>query len=227
MIEIPHWIQVFVLVGIALVVIVVPIKILYEMTKDSRERVRRFRDLGDRLKERFGEVEAYRTMFGTSRIRFKHEGRPATIFQPMDDEILIELDTSVRPKFPVLIRTRGSLTPRFKMMWDPLKMLSLIPTHDPLIDDSIVIYSTPLFGNFLREAALDGIPAGGKPTGLAESLVILRKMPGVRRFEVLFSPSSGVQLRFKLRAEDMLHRPEELESAVHHAFQLYDLLVLY
>jgi hypothetical protein len=192
MIEVPHWVQVFVLVGIALVVIVVPIRILYEMTKDSRERNRRFKDLADRLKERFGGVEAHRTVFGLSRISFQHEGRPATVWQPADDEIL----------------------PR-------------VMTHDPLIDESIALYATPLFGNYLREATLDGIPAEGKPTGLAESLVILRKMPGVRRFELRMSPSSGFRLSFKLRADDLLYRPEELESAIHHAFQLYDLLVMY
>ncbi|HVE42598.1 MAG TPA: hypothetical protein VNM14_22150, partial [Planctomycetota bacterium] len=68
MIEIPHWVQVFVLVGIALVVIIVPIRILYEMTKDTRERNRRFKDLADRLGERFGGVEARRSVFGLARI---------------------------------------------------------------------------------------------------------------------------------------------------------------
>ena len=88
MIDVPHWVQVFVLVGIALVVIVVPIRILYEMTKDSRDRSKRFQDLSDRLREKFGGVEAHRTIFGMSRIEFKHEGRPATVYQPADDEIM-------------------------------------------------------------------------------------------------------------------------------------------
>ena len=227
MIEVPHWVQIFVLVGIALVVIVVPVRILYEMTKDSRERSRRFKDLADRLKEQFGGVETYRTVFGTSRIHFKHDGRPATVYQPADDEILIQLEPKVAPTFHVIARTRGPLTPPIAVMWESFRLLSRIQTHDPLIDDSIALYATPIFGSYLREAALDGIPAEGKPTGLAESLVILRKMPGVRRFELRMSPSGGFRLSFKLRADDMLYRPEELESAVHHAFQLYDLLVLY
>jgi len=227
MIEIPHWVQVFVLVGIALVVIVVPIRILYEMTKDSRERDRRFKDLADRLKERFGGVEAHRTVFGLSRISFQHEGRPATVWQPADDEILIQLEPKVQPRFHVIARTLGTFTPAIAVMWESLKVLPRIVTHDPLIDESIALYATPLFGNYLREAALDGIPAEGKPTGLAESLVILRKMPGVRRFELRMSPGAGFRLSFKLRADDLLYRPEELESAIHHAFQLYDLLVMY
>jgi hypothetical protein len=227
MIEVPHWVQIFVLVGIALVVIVVPIRILYEMTKDSRERSRRFQDLSDRLKERFGAVESHRTVFGMSRIAFKHEGRPATVYQPSDDEILIQLEPKITPRFHVIARTRGVLTPAVAVMWESFRVLPRILTFDPLIDDSIALYATPLFGSYLREAALDGIPAEGKPTGLAESLVILRKMPGVRRFELRMSPAGGFRLSFKLRSDDMLYRPEELESAVHHAFQLYDLLVMY
>lgn len=227
MIEIPHWVQLFVLVGIALVVIVVPIRILYEMTKDSRDRSRRFKDLADRLKERFGGIEVQRTLFGMSRIRFTHEGRPALVVQPAEDEILIQLEPQVEPKFHVIARTRGTLVPPVAVVWESFRVLPRILTHDPLIDESIALYASPTFGNYLREAALDGLPAEGKPTGLAESLVILRKMPGVRRFELRMSPAGGFRLSFKLRADDLIYRPEELESAVYHAFRLYDLLVLY
>ncbi len=227
MIEIPHWIQIFVLVGIALVVVVVPVKILYEMTKDSRDRSKRFHDLTDRLRERFGGVESHRSMFGPPRIQIKHEGRPATVYPSADDEILISLEPQVSPKFHVIARTRGALTPRFAMMWESMKLLPRVVTHDPLIDDSIALYASPAFASYLREATLDGIPAEGKPTGLAESLVILRKLPGVRRFELRMSPSTGFRILFKLRADDLLYRPEELESAVHHAFALYDALVMY
>jgi len=216
----------FVLIGIALVVIVVPIRILYEMTKDSRERSRRFQDLADRLKEKFGTVEPHRTMFGMSRIAFQHEGRPAAVYQPSDDELLIQLEPKIEPKFHVIARTRRALTPPLALMWESFRILPRILTHDPLIDDSIALYATPSFGSYLREAALDGLPAEGKPTGLAESLVILRSMPGVRRFELRMSPAGGFRVSFRLRSDDLLHRPEGLESAIHHAFQLYDLLVL-
>jgi hypothetical protein len=208
-------------------VVVVPIRILYEMTKDSRDRNKRFQDLADRLKEKFGTVDAHRTIFGMSRIEFKHDGRPASVYQPGDDEILIQLEPKIEPKFHLIARTRGALTPPVAMMWESFRILPRILTHDPLIDDTIALYATPIFGSYIREAALDGIPAEGKPTGLAESLVILRKMPGVRRFELRMSPSAGFRLSFRLRTDDLLYRPEELESAVHHAFQLYDLLVLF
>src|SRR4029453_14752171 len=100
-------------VGIALVVIIVPIRILYEMTKDSRERNQRFKDLADRLKERFGGAEAHRTvfrlpaapLFAPPRSPFPPKAPPATIFQPADDEIMIHLEPKVQPKFDVIIRT--------------------------------------------------------------------------------------------------------------------------
>jgi len=157
MIDVPHWVQVFVLVGIALVVIVVPIRILYEMTKDSRDRNRRFQDLADRLREKFGGVEAHRTIFGMSRIEFKHEGRPATVYQPADDEIMIQLEPRIEPKFHVIARTLGPLSPGFAVMWESFRILPRIMTFDPLIDDSIAIYATPIIGGYLREAAIDGI----------------------------------------------------------------------
>ncbi len=226
MIEIPHWIQIFVLLGIALVIIVVPIRILFEMTKDSRDRGRRFNEFSDRLKEKYTGVDVQRTMFGHSRIRFKHEDRPVAVSQTADDEILIQLEPKIAPKFHVIARTRGLVNPPVVMMWESFRVLSRILTRDPLIDDSVALYATPIFGSYLREVALDGISAEGKPTGLTESLVILRKMPGVKSFELRMSPSGGFRLSFRLGSDDLLYRPEELESAVHHAFQLYDLLVL-
>ncbi len=227
MIEVPHWIQVSVLLGVALVVIVVPIRILYEMTKDSRARSKRSQDLTQRIRERFQEVSRHPGVFGQERIEFKYEGRSATILQPADDQIMIRLEPKIEPKFHLIARTRGSMTPEVKIMWDSLRVLSRIRTNDPLIDESVAIYATPIFGNYLREALLDGIPAEGKPTGLAESLVILRRMPGIRWFELRMSPGGGFALTFSLEADDLLYRPDELEAAVHHVFQLYDVLVMY
>ena len=227
MIEIPHWIQISVLLGVALVVIVVPIRILYEMTKDARTRSKRFQDLSDRIRERFQEVQRFPGVFGAARIKFQYEGRAATVSQPADDQIQIRLEPKVEPKFHLIARSRGRLTPAVTMMWDSFRLLSRILTHDPLIDESVALYATPVFGNYLRDALLDGIPAEGKPTGLAESLVILQRMPGIRWFELRMSPGGGFNLIFALRTDDMLYRPDELESAVHHAFQLYDQLVLY
>jgi hypothetical protein len=225
-IEIPHWIQVFVLVGVALVVLIVPIKILWEMTKGSRDRTRKADDLAARLKERFGGVRMEGGILGPHRVHLTSEGRPAIVFQPEPDELVIRLEPKIAPKFHFVARTRGAMSLRFTVMWESLRFLPRCRTFDPLIDESIDLYASGTFGAYLRELALDGLPAGGKPTGLAESLIVLRRLPGVRRFELRMSPSGGFRLSFLLRADDLLYRADELEAAVHHAFRLYDFLVL-
>jgi hypothetical protein len=219
MIEIPTWIQAFVLAGVVLVALVVPFRILYEMTKESRDRTRRLQDLTDRLKERFDAVRLNRSFFGLRSIRFTHEGRPVTLLQPARDEFLIRLESKVEPKFHAIMRTRSPMDPPFTFMRESIRFLRRIRMGDPLIDDLMAIYATPIFGGYLRESMLD------KPTGLAESLVVLRRMVGVRRFELRISPTGGFRVKF--RADDLLNRPDDLESAVHHAFRIYDLLVLY
>lgn len=221
--NIPVWIQVFVLGGIALVALLVPAKILLELTKTSRDRTRRARDLADRLRERFGGVSFERGFFGPHRIRFTLEGRAAIVSMPEDDELEVRLDPKIAPGFPLVARTRGAVELPF--VFEGFRMLPRLRTFDSLIDESISIYATGVFAGYVREAALDGLPAGEKPKGLAESLFILRKLPGVRTFELRMSPGRGFRLRFDLRTEDLIHRPDELESVVHHAFKLYDLLV--
>ena len=191
--QIPTWIQVFVLTGIGVVILLVPLKVLFEMTKGARDRMRRVHDLADRLKERFGGVRLERGIFGPSRIHFTHEGRPAKIFQPEEDELILRLEPKVQPKSLVIIETRGAIDWKFAFMWDSFRFLPRILTHDPLIDDTLAIYATGGFGSYLRELALDGIPAQGKPTGLAESLVVLRRLPGVRRFQFRMSPGGGIR----------------------------------
>ena len=222
-VDIPVWIQAFVLGGIALVTLLVPAKILLELTKTSRDRTRRARDLADRLRERFGGVRFERGFFGPHRVRFTLEGRPAVVTMPDEDEIEIRLETTIAPAFPLVARTRGAVA--WPVAFEGFRMLPMLRTFDPLIDESIAIYATGAFAGYVREAALDGLPAGEKPRGVAESLFVLRKLPGVRTFELRMSPRAGFRLRFDLRTEDLIHRPDELESAVHHAFQLYDALV--
>ena len=223
---IPTWIQAFVMIGIGLVVVLVPIKVLFEMTKGARNRMSKLRDFADRLKERFGAVRVERAVLGPSLVRFTHEGRPAVFARPEEDEIILRLDPKARPGSCLIVETLGGIDWGFAMLWDSFRVLRRVRTHDPLIDESLAIYATGAFGAYLRELTLDGIPAQGKPTGLAESLVVLRRLPGVSRMKLILSPSGGFRLALRLRADDILYRPDELESVVHHAWHLYDLLVM-
>ncbi len=222
---IPPWIQAFVIGGIALVILVVPLKVVWEMTKGSRDRTARLRALADRLKERFGAVSFGWGILDRDRIHFTHEGRPTCVVQPDEDEIEIRLEPKVAPGFHVVVRTRGRFA--WPIAWESFRPLPRVLTHDPLIDESMAIYASGTFAGYIRDLALQGMPAGGKPEGLAESLIILRRLPGVEKFEFRMSPGGGFRVWFRLRTDDLVYRPDEMESAVHHAFRLYDLLVLF
>lgn len=222
--QVPAWIQLFVLGGIVVLTVVVPLKVLFEMTRSSRERTRKGKELAARLRERFGEAAYEGGFLVPPRIRVSHEGRKAVVIPEDEEELRVRLDVPIAPKFPLVARTKGAVV--FPFAFEGWRLLPRLKTFDPLLDDSIAVYADGVFGAYVRELALDGLPAGSKPNGLAESLIVLRRLPGVRSFEVRMSPSGGFRLRFELRAGDLLYRPDELESAVHHAFALYDRLVL-
>ena len=222
-VDIPTWVQTFVIVGIAFVILVVPIRVLYAMTRTSRDRMRRVQDLADRLRERFTEVAVERRLLGPHRIKFKAEGRLVSAALPEDDVLELRLDARIAPPFPFIARTRGAMTP--SMAFEGFRMLPRMRTFDALIDDSVAIYATGAFAGYVREAALAGLQAGEKPQGIAESLLILRRLPGIRRFDLRMSRGGGFRIRFDLRSEDLLYRPDELEAAVHHFFALYAQLV--
>lgn len=224
-IDIPLWIQIFVVTGILLVIFVVPLRILWEMTKGGRERRQKVEQFADRLRERFDEVEIKRSLFGTDVLRFKHEGRPVAILLPEPEEILLRLEVKIQPKFPCVIRTKSGIVWPFAC--EGAQLLSRVPIHEPVLDDAVLVYSTSVFGGFLREMAQDSLRATGKPAGLTESIVVLRRSPGVRSFRLMMSESGGFRVRFRLRTEDLLYRPDELEAVIHHTMALYDALVLY
>ncbi len=226
MIEIPGWIQTFVIAGIGLLAVVIPVRVIWGLTRGARERARKLADLAGRLKGRFENVRIEGRLMGPQRILLRHEGRPAAIARPRDGEVAIRVEPGAAPAAHAILRSRGRTCWPFAWMGESLRFLPRVRLADPLIDESIAIYARGAFGAYLRDLALGGAAGEEKPEGLAESLVVLRRMPGTERFEVRLSPSGGFRLRFRLRADDLLYRPEDVESAVHHAFRLYDLLAM-
>jgi hypothetical protein len=225
MLDIPLWIQIFVVAGIVLIIFVVPIRILWEMTRGARDRKRRVQEFADRLREKFAGVEIKKSVLGPDKIAFKHEDRKLTMQFPEDDEVLLSFDVNIAPKFPLVIKTKGGI--EWPVAWEGFRCLGRIRIYDPVLDDYVLIYSTPLFGAYLREAAQAAIPLQGKPKGITESIVILRRVPGVRKFRLTMSESRGFRIWFRLRTQDLVYRPDELEAVIHHAGRLYDALVLY
>lgn len=225
-IGIPVWIQVFVLGGIALLLVGVPARVLWGMTRRSRERARRLRDLADRLRGHLQDVRLEGGFPGARRIRAAHEGRPLALALPSPSELLLRLEPGRAPAARLIVRTRGRWDWPWAVLWDPPGFLRRTRTGDPLVDETLAVYASPALGSWIRELALSGTDPRIQPSPLVESLVLLRRLPGVERMELRISPAGGFLLRLRLRSEDLLYRPEDLESAAHHAFRLFDLLAM-
>lgn len=223
---IPGWIQLFVLGGIALLLIVVPARVLWGMTRRSRERARRLRDLAERLCGHLQDVRLEGGIPAAPRIRATHEGRPLTLTLPSPYELRLRLEPGRSPAARLILRTRGRWDWPWAVQWVPPRWLRRARTGDPLVDETLVIYASPALGSWIRELALRESDPRGNPSALVESLVVLRRLPGVAKMELRISPSGGFLLRLRLRSEDLLYRPEDLESAAHHAFRLFDLLAM-
>ncbi len=218
--HIPAWLPYFVFGGIAFIVIIVPLKFLWEATKGRRERSHKIEKFIDRLRERFAEVVLHRGIFGPSRVTLKHESRKLTIWISDVDELVVQLDENIGCPFAGVIKTRG----RFRTKWAMIGMriLPLFETHDAMIDDAVAIYTSGPFGGYLYELVHSSINLEGKPSGVAESLIVLRRAPGVKSFRLWMTPGGPLRFRVRMHAEDLLFRPDQMETIVHHLHQLYD-----
>jgi hypothetical protein len=222
--EIPDWIETFVLVGIGLLIVAVPVRVVYEMTRGSRDRTRRLKDLAERLRERFGSVRLESTFLGPPYLRLESEGRPAILSLPAEDAVAVRLDPGPDPVVRALFRTRRPVRSPFAFTTDGWRVLERVPVADPLVDGAADVYADGGIAAAIRELLSDGVPGSPAPSPLAESLIVLARLPGVREFRLKVSPRGDSRALFRLRAEDLLHRPDEMESAVHHAFRIHDLL---
>ncbi|HXG60939.1 MAG TPA: hypothetical protein VNO22_06185 [Planctomycetota bacterium] len=222
--EIPDGIETFVLVGIGLVILAVPVRVVYEMTRGSRDRTRRLRDLADRLRGRFDSVRMESTFLGPPHLRLVHEGRPAVLFLPAEDAVAVRLDPGPDPIVRAIFRSRRPVRPPWAFAAEGWRVLGRVPSAEPLVDEAADIYADAAAAATIRELLTDGAPESAAPSPLVESLVVLSRLPGVRDFRLKISPRGDSRALFRLRTEDLIHRPDEMESAVHHAFRLHDLL---
>src|SRR5262245_25571680 len=132
--RVPEWIQYFVLAGIGLVVIAVPLRIIWAATRGLRKHNDKMDEFADRLRERFNEVQVKRAIIGPTCVHFKHENRKATVTVHGDEDIVVRLDESISAKFPVVVKTQR----RFLLPWAlvGLRVLPRIRTFDALVDDA-------------------------------------------------------------------------------------------
>lgn len=202
---VPDWIQSFVIGGLVLLAIVVPIRVIWEMTSGSRRRRERMRRLAERLEERFGPVLQER-----GGLAFEHEGRGVRLLSPSEDRLEFRIDEPLSPRFPVCFRRGGR-----PFSWTG----SRVRLADRLAD-GWRIWSTPGFGAYLEDLA-DAVP--DQPAPFVAALAALRGLPGLRGAELSLSPRSGVRMR--LDGRDLHYRPDLVETALHQARRIHRELV--
>jgi len=147
-----------------------------------------------------------------------------TLFFPGEDEILLRLETELHCPLPCVLRSKGGM--EWPFAFEGWRFLRRFRTHEPLLDENVLIYAAPVFGRYIRDLAVDGVQLEGKPRGITESLVVLHRTPGLRRFCLRISGTGGFRIRLKLRTEDLRYRPDEMEAVVHHAIRIFDALVV-
>jgi hypothetical protein len=202
---VPDWIQSFVLYGLILLAIVVPIRVAWEMTSGERRRRERIRRLAERLEERFGPVLQER-----GGLRFEHEGRSVRLRSPTEDRLEFRLEEALAPRVPVRFRLRG---------WPWAWTGTPVRLPDRLAE-GWRIRSTPGFGAYLEDLA-DAVP--DQPAPFVAALAALRALPGLTSADLSLSPRSGIRLR--LDGRDLHYRPDLVEAALHQARRIHRELV--
>lgn len=223
--RIPDWIPIFVMAGVGLVVVAVPLRLLWKATRGLRARGEKLEQFADRLRERFNEVSLSRGLIGPSSISFKHERRRVCVTVHDPRRVTVRMDETPTPKFACVMTTNRRFLPPLALAG--LRLLPRIRTFDPLLDDAVAIYATPVFGSYLRDMITDAVTIEGKPSGLPESLICLRRLSGVRKFRLWTAPEGAMAVRLSLRTEDFFFRADLVESVVHHMGAIYDKIVKY
>ncbi len=223
--RIPEWIQIFVLVGIGFVLIAVPLRIIWAATKGARAHAEKMDQFGDRLRERFNEVKAHRGIIGPTSFTFKHEGRRYSVTVHDMKSLVMRLEDTPSPKLPCVIKTKGRCVLPWAMVG--LRVLPRVEMYDSTMDDAVIFYAGPIFGSYVRDSITDAVTIEGKPSSIVESVIVLRRLAGVRKFRLWTVPEGAMCVKLALRTEDVFYRPDALESVAHHMAQLYDRFVKY
>lgn len=223
--RIPEWVQLFVLAGIGLVIVAVPLRLIWAATRGARLHGEKMDQFADRLRERFNEVKVHRGIIGPASFSFKHERRKFAVTVHDMRSLVVRLDESPSPKLPCVVTTKGRFTPPWAMLG--LRVLPRVEMCDSLVDDAVAFYADAAFGGFVRDMITDAATIEGKPSGIVDSLTVIRRLAGVRKFRLAMVPEGAMSLRLKLRTEDVFYRPDALESACHHMGELYDRFVKY
>ncbi len=171
-----------------------------------------------RLREVFREVSPRRGL-GAPAIDFKDKGRACRLVLHSARKLSVEMEIQPDVPLPVVIRSRKWL--KIWPVLHGLEALERVVLADAVVDDQVELYANGMFAAFIQDRVMEQVPLDGPPTGLGESLLVLSATPGVRSYEVRFEPGGRDRLHLKLRTEDLLYRPEDLESLLHHVANLH------
>ena len=112
--------------------------------------------------------------------------------------------------------------------WSPLAWAGMTPIarRRPAWDrdGDCSFYLPPTLHGYL--SALDEGPSAGSGQGggIEASLTVLRSLPGVKRFRIECDSIGLVAATLKLDSDDLMARPDRLESLLHHVRQVRMLL---
>lgn len=221
----PDWAYWFLLGGIGLVVVAVPVRILWKATRGRRAYSTRLDHLAVRLRETFSEVVVRRPLLSAATVDFKFERRKVSMVVKSAKHLILTIDEE--PDVPLAVVLRSARWMKILSVMEGWEVLSPVPTGDPMLDMDVELYANGIFAGFLRDKILGETPMEGPPTGLAESLIIIKGTPGVKKFYLRFSPRTGTTLDLRLSTEDLFYRSEDLESLLHHVHVFHDFIVNY
>ena len=207
--------------SVLLLLVTIPLGLLWRAIRASRESDERLGRLAERLREKFGEVTPRRPFFGPPRISFKVEGRQAHIEISDPRRLRLRVEESPGVPLPVVIRSRGW------SLWPAGGSLQRLASGDALIDDSMEIFAAPTFAGFLSDRFLDGQGGETSRSEFGDSLIVLKSLSGVKKFEFRFAPDDGIGADLRLKTEDLFYRVDELESLLHHLHVLHERFATY
>ena len=211
LIDIPDWIVTFMLGGIALLVIVVPIMVFRRAARGGKDGAKRMKDLATRLRERFPDVRE-----GNTTVKFQYDGRPCTLAVSFPHKVRLDLKDPVAPPFPVVFCRPTALRGKYLFFPEGFRWLKRFPVADPLLEERIRIYSTGSFGHYLSDVLAHVDEETDPEDRLSSHLIILSRLPAVTDFRLTASRRKGLRLHLKLSSEDILYRPDDIEAALFH-----------
>lgn len=213
--ELPEYAGVFFLAALGVLTAAILVRMLGRARAAGPGAREKRAALESSLREAFGDVEVVTLPFGLTRLRVRpptpKEGEPPlawTLRLPRPTRLEVESEEPL-PGLPCLIvAPAGPGWLNWLRFWLPRP----ITTGDRLADATFRVHPSPS----LRPLAFELVQSGT----LVEPLVVMRRLPGVRQLEIE-TGASGCRAILELAGDELLYRPERLESLLTNLEKVY------